>query len=348
MIECYNFQQIHKNEGVFLMEKNIRDILMNSIRDKLENIKNFEELNNTKISILGKKGFIKEQFKRMRELPKEERAEFGEALNNVKHEIESILTEKIKDLREKETQHKALEKSVDLSIPGAKRSFGRLHLITRVMEECVNIFNSMGFEVVEGPEIENTYYNFEALNTPEWHPARDLHDTFYIDENRLLRTHTSPVQIRMMEARKPPLRIISPGRVYRKDYDASHLPAFFQIEGLAIDKDISIADLKGTLEKVIKTLLGKDKQVRFRPHYFPFTEPSVEVDISFPQGKSGWLEILGSGMVHPQVLRNVGLDPNKWQGFAFGMGIERLAMLKYNVGDIREFPRNSLNFLKLF
>lgn len=330
------------------MEKNIRDILMNSIRGKLENIKSLKELNEAKISILGKKGFIKEQFKKMKELPKEERAEFGEALNNVKCEIESILSEKIKKLKEKEAQRKALEESVDLTIPGARRSLGRLHLITKVMEECVDVFDKMGFEVVEGPEIENAYYNFEALNTPDWHPARDLHDTFYIDEKRLLRTHTSPVQIRTMEARKPPLRVISPGRVYRKDYDASHLPAFFQIEGLAIDENMSIADLKGTLENVIKALLGEDKRVRFRPHYFPFTEPSVEVDVSFPQGKSGWLEILGAGMVHPQVLRNVGLNPNEWQGFAFGMGIERVAMLKYGVSDIREFPRNSLNFLKLF
>ncbi len=330
------------------MEKNVRDILVSSIRDKLKSVKDLKEFDKAKISILGKKGFIKEQFKKMKALPKEERAEFGEALNNLKYEVESILSAKMQELKESEDQHKALEESVDISIPGAKRSLGRLHLITQVMQECVDVFDRMGFEVVEGPEIESTYYNFEALNTPEWHPARDLHDTFYIDEKRLLRTHTSPVQIRTMKSRRPPLRVISPGRVYRKDYDASHLPAFFQIEGLAIDKDISIPDLKGTLENVIKALLGEDKRVRFRPHYFPFTEPSVEVDVSFPQGKSGWLEILGAGMVHPQILRNVGLDPNEWQGFAFGMGVERIAMLKYNVSDIREFPRNSLNFLKLF
>jgi phenylalanyl-tRNA synthetase alpha chain len=328
--------------------KNIRDMLMDSIKEKLEKLENLEEVEKARISILGKKGFLKEQFKKMKDIPPQERSEFGKALNLVKEEVESILSAKAEEFKAFQEKSKALERSVDLTIPGAKRAIGRLHLITQTLQECVEVFDRMGFEVVEGPEIENTYYNFEALNTPKWHPARELHDTFYIDEKNLLRTHTSPVQIRTMESRKPPLRVISPGRVYRKDYDASHLPAFFQIEGLAIDKSISIADLKGTLENVIKAILGEDKKVRFRPHYFPFTEPSVEVDVSFPHGKSGWLELLGAGMVHPNVLRNVGLDPNEWQGFAFGMGIERLAMLKYGVDDIREFPRNSLNFLKLF
>ncbi len=328
--------------------KNIRDMLMNSIKEKLEKLESLEDVEKARISILGKKGFLKEQFKKMKDLPDEERAEFGKTLNLVKKEVESILSSKMEEFKALQAEKKALEKSVDLTIPGAKRAVGRLHLITQVMEECVEVFERMGFEVVEGPEIETTYYNFEALNTPKWHPARDLHDTFYVDDDNLLRTHTSPVQIRTMESRKPPLRVISPGRVYRKDYDASHLPAFFQIEGLAIDKNVSIADLKGTLENVIKAVLGEDKVVRFRPHYFPFTEPSVEVDVSFSHGKSGWLELLGAGMVHPNVLRNVGLDPDEWQGFAFGMGIERLAMLKYGVEDIREFPRNSINFLKLF
>ncbi len=328
--------------------KNIRDMLMNSIKEKLEKLESLEDVEKARISILGKKGFLKEQFKKMKDLPDEERAEFGKTLNLVKKEVESILSSKMEEFKALQAEKKALEKSIDLTIPGAKRAVGRLHLITQVMEECVEVFERMGFEVVEGPEIETTYYNFEALNTPKWHPARDLHDTFYVDDDNLLRTHTSPVQIRTMESRKPPLRVISPGRVYRKDYDASHLPAFFQIEGLAIDKNVSIADLKGTLENVIKAVLGEDKVVRFRPHYFPFTEPSVEVDVSFSHGKSGWLELLGAGMVHPNVLRNVGLDPDEWQGFAFGMGIERLAMLKYGVEDIREFPRNSINFLKLF
>ncbi|WP_456400858.1 phenylalanine--tRNA ligase subunit alpha [Mesoaciditoga sp.] len=328
--------------------KDIRDMLMESIKERIKKLESLEDVEKARVSILGKKGFLKEQFKKMKDIPPEERAEFGKALNLVKEEVERILSSKIEEFKAAQKKNEALEKSVDLTIPGAKRSIGRLHLITQMIQECVEVFERMGFEVVEGPEIENTYYNFEALNTPQWHPARDLHDTFYIDDKKLLRTHTSPVQIRTMELRKPPLRVISPGRVYRKDYDASHLPAFFQIEGLAIDKNISIADLKGTLENVIKSVLGEDKKVRFRPHYFPFTEPSVEVDVSFPEGKSGWLELLGAGMVHPNVLRNVGLDPNEWQGFAFGMGIERLAMLKYGVDDIREFPRNSLNFLKLF
>ncbi len=328
--------------------KDIRDVLMDSIKSRLGKLDSVEEVEKARVGILGKKGFLREQFKKMKELPPSEKAEFGKALNTVKEEIENLLASKLEELKKVEAEKKTLQNAVDMTIPGAKRALGRLHLVTQIMDECVAVFEKMGFEVVEGPEIETVYYNFEALNTPQWHPARDLHDTFYVEGGKLLRTHTSPVQIRTMESRKPPLRIISPGRVYRKDYDASHLPAFFQIEGLAVDHDISIADLKGTLENVIKAVLGEDKEVRFRPHYFPFTEPSVEVDVSFPQGKSGWLELLGAGMVHPNVLRNVGLDPNEWQGFAFGMGLERLAMLKYGVEDIREFPRNSLNFLKLF
>ncbi len=328
--------------------KDIRDVLMDSIKSRLGKLDSVEEVEKARVGILGKKGFLREQFKKMKELPPSEKAEFGRALNTVKEEIENLLASKLEELKKVEAEKKTLQNAVDMTIPGAKRALGRLHLVTQIMDECVAVFEKMGFEVVEGPEIETVYYNFEALNTPQWHPARDLHDTFYVEGGKLLRTHTSPVQIRTMESRKPPLRIISPGRVYRKDYDASHLPAFFQIEGLAVDHDISIADLKGTLENVIKAVLGEDKEVRFRPHYFPFTEPSVEVDVSFPQGKSGWLELLGAGMVHPNVLRNVGLDPNEWQGFAFGMGLERLAMLKYGVEDIREFPRNSLNFLKLF
>ncbi len=329
--------------------KDVRDMLMESIKSKIGKLESLEEVERARVGILGKKGFLREQFKKMKDLPQNERAEFGKALNTVKEEIEKLLSNKFEELKKLEMKKKTLQRAIDVTIPGAKRTLGRLHLVTQIMDECLAVFEKMGFEVVEGPEIETVYYNFEALNTPEWHPARDLHDTFYVEEEgRLLRTHTSPVQIRTMESRKPPLRIVSPGRVYRKDYDASHLPAFFQIEGLAIDHDISIADLKGTLENVIKAVLGEDKRVRFRPHYFPFTEPSVEVDVSFAHGKSGWLELLGAGMVHPNVLRNVGFNPDEWQGFAFGMGLERLAMLKYGVEDIREFPRNSLNFLKLF
>ena len=326
----------------------IREIFIKSIKEKIENLKTLMEAEKIRVDVFGKNGMLKSKFKEIKKLPPEKRAEFGKILNDAKREIESLLSEKIRELKRLEKQREIVEKSIDLTLPGARRSFGKLHPISQITQECVEVFSKMGFKVVEGPEIETSYYNFEALNTPEWHPARDLHDTFYVDDGRLLRTHTSPVQIRTMESQKPPLRIVSPGRVYRKDYDASHLPAFFQIEGFAIDKDISIADLKGTLENAIKSILGKDKRVRFRPHYFPFTEPSIEVDVSFPEGKNKWLELLGAGMIHPQILRNTGIDPNEWQGFAFGMGIERIAMLKYGIDDIREFPRNYLGFLKNF
>lgn len=326
----------------------IRELFLGTIKEKIEKLKTLEEAEKLRVNVFGRNGMIKSKFKEIKKLSPEKRAEFGKVLNNTKREIELLLSEKIKRLKEMEKQNEIIEKTVDLTLPGARRSFGRLHPITQIIQECVDVFSKMGFEVVEAPEIETSYYNFKALNTPEWHPARDLHDTFYVDDERLLRTHTSPVQIRMMESRRPPLRIVSPGRVYRKDYDSSHLPAFFQIEVFAVDRDISIADLKATLENAIKSILGKDKRVRFRPHYFPFTEPSIEVDVSFLEGKNRWLELLGAGMIHPQILRNAGLDPNEWQGFAFGMGIERIAMLKYGIDDIREFPRNYLEFLKNF
>ncbi len=322
-------------------------ILFDQIKNKIENAKNTNELERAKIEIIGKNGVITSLMKKIPEMPPEERSKFGRDVNDLKEKVGALLSEKMTLLRELEERSKAFEKYIDLTIPGPLKEIGKVHVINQVINECVDVFSKMGFDVVEGPEIESVYYNFEALNTPAWHPARDLHDTFYITDSILLRTHTSPVQVRTMERRKPPLRIISAGRVYRNDYDATHLPSFFQIEGLAIDKKISIADLKGTLENAIKSLLGEDKTIRFRPHYFPFTEPSVEVDVSFG-GKKEWLEILGAGMVHPNVLRNVGIDPDRWQGFAFGMGIERIAMLKYGINDIREFPRNSLKFLRLF
>ena len=326
----------------------ISETFIKNVKEKIKRVNTLVEAKKMKVDILGKNGLLKSKFTEIKKLSPEKRAELGKMLNDAKREIESLLLDKIHELKKMEEQHKIVEKSIDLTLPGARRNFGKLHPISQITQECVDIFSKMGFEVVEGPEIESSYYNFEALNTPEWHPARDLHDTFYVNDGRLLRTHTSSVQIRTMESRKPPLRVISPGRVYRKDYDSSHLPAFFQIEGLVVDKNVSISDLKGTLENAIKSIFGNDKPIRFRPHYFPFTEPSIEVDVSFPEGKGKWLELLGAGMVHPQVLRNVGIDPKEWQGFAFGMGIERIAMLKYGISDIREFPRNYLDFLKNF
>lgn len=321
--------------------------LTDSIKNKIESAKTLEELEKIRVEVMGKNGIITSLMKKIPALPSNERSAFGKHVNDLKAKIEISFSEKMRSLKESEEKSKILERYMDLTLPGPSRELGKIHVISQVINECINVFSKMGFDVVEGPEMESVYYNFEALNTPEWHPARDLHDTFYITDSILLRTHTSPVQVRTMEKRKPPLRIVSAGRVYRNDYDATHLPSFFQIEGLAIGKNISIADLKGTLESAIKSLLGQDKMVRFRPHYFPFTEPSVEVDVSFG-GKKEWLEILGAGMVHPNVLKNVGIDPNEWQGFAFGMGVERIAMLKYGINDIREFPRNSLKFLRLF
>jgi phenylalanyl-tRNA synthetase alpha chain len=246
---------------------------------------------------------------------------------------------------------------VDLTLPGRRPPFGSVHPLTRVHDEIVSIFVGLGFSVAEGPEIESDYYNFEALNLPPDHPARDMQDTFYLSQDTLLRTHTSPVQIRTMQAQKPPVRIICPGKVYRRDADITHSPQFTQFEGLAVDRDISMADLKGTLELFALEMFGPRSKIRFRPSFFPFTEPSAEVDVlCFLCGgdgcrvckQSGWLEILGSGMVHPQVLRNVGYDPEEVTGWAFGMGVERIAMLKYGVDDIRLFFENDLRFLRQF
>ncbi len=323
------------------------EMLVETIKSQVDKVKDLDDIEKIRIATLGKNGNVTSLMKKISTLPPEEKASFGKKVNELKLKIEEMLSEKAALLKAEMLKSKSLEKSTDMTIPGPLKSVGKIHVINQVINECVDVFSKMGFNVVEGPEIENVYYNFEALNTPQWHPARDLHDTFYISDELLLRTHTSPVQIRTMEKQKPPIRIISAGRVYRNDYDATHLPSFFQMEGLAIDKNISIADLKGTLENAIRALLGQDKIVRFRPHYFPFTEPSVEVDVSF-EGKKEWLEVLGAGMVHPNVLRNVGFDPDVWQGFAFGMGIERIAMLKYGINDIREFPRNYLKFLRLF
>ncbi len=323
------------------------EILAQTIKSQIDKVKDLDDIEKIRVATLGKNGNVTSLMKKISTLPSEEKADFGKKVNDLKLKIETMLSQKAASLKMEMLKSKFLERSLDMTIPGPLKSVGKIHVITQVINECVDVFSKMGFNVVEGPEIESVYYNFEALNTPQWHPARDLHDTFYISENLLLRTHTSPVQIRTMEKQQPPIRIISAGRVYRNDYDATHLPSFFQMEGLAIDRNISIADLKGTLESAIRAILGHDKIVRFRPHYFPFTEPSVEVDVSF-EGKKEWLEVLGAGMVHPNVLRNVGFDPDIWQGFAFGMGMERIAMLKYGINDIREFPRNYLKFLRLF
>jgi phenylalanyl-tRNA synthetase alpha chain len=284
--------------------------------------------------------------------------EYGKSVNELKEELETLFDEKLSELKEKEREEKEKKNWVDITIPGARRKIGKENLITKTRKEIEEIFIGMGFSVAEGPEIENSWYNFDALNTPEWHPAREMQDTFYLslDKEKLLRTHTSPVQVRTMLKSKPPLAIISPGRVYRKDeLDATHSPVFHQVEGLYIDRNVSVSHLKMYLEVFAQKFFGNKVSVLLRPSYFPFTEPSFEVDISciFCGGKgcnvcknTGWIEILGAGLVHPNVFQSVNYDPKVWQGFAFGMGIERVAMLKYNIPDMRELYKNDIRFIE--
>jgi phenylalanyl-tRNA synthetase alpha chain len=278
-------------------------------------------------------------------LPQEKRKNSGKALNELKSSLEAIFQSRRNHLKEKIFSEKLKRDSLDVTLPGRTREFGTLHPVTSTIIEISNFFVSMGFDIRSGPEAESEYYNFEALNIPEDHPAKDMHDTFYLDNGLLLRTHTSPVQIRTMEKQGPPIRIICPGRVYRKDSDLTHTPMFHQIEGLVLEENASFAVLKGMLKDFINNFFGNETELRFRPSYFPFTEPSAEVDIKW---KKGWLEILGCGMVHPNVLEMSGINSKKYSGFAFGLGPERMAMLKYNIPDLRSFFENDLRFLKQF
>jgi phenylalanyl-tRNA synthetase alpha chain len=314
------------------------------------------QLEKIRVNYLGKKGILTEQMRSIGKLPPEERPKVGQVLNELKQTIEQALEERKRVLEAIEEERKLQKFWIDVTLPGAIRKVGHPHPISKVLEEIETIFVSMGFKVVEGPEIEDSWHNFDALNTPEWHPARDMHDSFYL-QDKLLRTHTSPVQIRTMLSEQPPIAIVSPGRVYRRDYDATHLPMFTQVEGLYVDEHVSVAHLKYTLEIFAKRMFGAERKIRLRPSYFPFTEPSFEVDVSCgicggkgcPSCKyTGWLEILGAGMVHPNVFKNVGYDPEKYTGFAFGMGVERIAMLKYGIKDIRDFVRNDERFLECF
>jgi phenylalanyl-tRNA synthetase alpha chain len=308
-------------------------------------------LEQTKGNYLGAQGKFTALLKQMGALPKEEKPTAGKLVNQTKIELEHAVTERRAELELKASMPK---EPTDFTLPGRRRTLGRLHPLTQVTEDIVRSFRKIGFVVADGPEIEDEYHCFDALNTPADHPARDSQDTFYINtaERRLLRTHTSSVQIRVMEKQPPPIRIIVPGRVYRRDNaDATHNPTFQQIEGLYVDKGVTIGDLKGTVEFVFQELLGKDVKLRFRPHYFSYTEPSFEIDFSSPMvhkmGKE-WLELAGCGMVHPQVFENVGYDPEIWTGWAFGFGIERIAMLRYEINDIRLFYENDVRFLRQF
>ena len=326
---------------------------------ELAEVSSLDALKDLRVKYLGKKGPMTEILRGMGKLSAEERPKIGQIVNEIKNLLEEEINAKTTVLEQKALADKLANEKVDITLPGRQPREGHLHPVTLTMREIKKIFMRMGFEVMEGPEIEKDYYNFEALNLPQDHPARDMQDTFYITEEYLLRTHTSPVQARTMQSREPnsPIRMIAPGTVYRCDYDATHSPMFHQVEGLVIDKNISLADLKGTLELFLKEMFGNDVKVRLRPSYFPFTEPSAEVDIScvICGGKgcrvcknSGWLEILGSGMVHPNVLRMSGYDPDQVTGFAFGMGVERIAMLKSGIDELRLFFENDLRFIRQF
>lgn len=311
-----------------------------------------------RVRFLGKKGELTAVMKGMGALSAEERPLIGQLANEVRTFVESEIENKKATLEAFAEEAKILAEKIDVTIPGKRPEKGKKHPLTTVLDDLKDIFIGMGFSIVDGPEVELDYYNFEALNIPKDHPARDTQDTFYIDDNVVLRTQTSPVQIRTMEKQKPPIRIISPGRVYRSDaVDATHSPVFHQVEGLVIDKGITMADLKGTLEVFVHKLYGEDTRLRFRPHHFPFTEPSAEVDIScFNCGGKGcpickgegWIEILGCGMVHPKVLKTCNIDPDVYSGFAFGIGLERTTMFRYDIKDLRMYFENDVRFLKQF
>ncbi len=316
------------------------------------------EFEQVRVKYLGKKGELTGVLRQMGKLSPEERPVIGELANEVRADIEKKLADAKVKIEELKLQQQLKNEVLDVTMPGKDFSAGSLHPLTQVLNEIKDIFIGLGFEVAAGPEVELDYYNFEALNIPKDHPARDTQDTFYVSDNVVLRTQTSPVQIRVMEQKKPPIRIIAPGRVYRSDaVDATHSPVFHQIEGLVVDRGVTMADLKGTLETVAKQLYGEDARIRFRPHHFPFTEPSAEVDVScFACGGEGcrlckgegWIEILGAGMVHPQVLRNCDIDPEEYSGFAFGLGLERIVMRRFDIQDIRMFFENDMRFLKQF
>ncbi len=329
--------------------------------ETLQAVETLEDLEHLRIEFLGRSGSIARLFQELRELDSSERPAFGKRLNEVKKEIESRLEAREQELQSRLEGLRMSRESIDITLPGRSEKLGRKHLITRIIEEIEDIFIGMGYQLQEGPEVETDYYNFEALNTPEWHPAKSLADTFYVEADgakstALLRTHTSPVQIRVMESRKPPLFIVSPGKAYRRDVpDASHTPMFHQVEGFAVDRHITLGDLKGTLELFCHEIFGAEREVRFRPHFFPFTEPSAEVDVScgICEGsgcrlckQTGWLEILGAGMIDPNVFGYVGYDPDEYSGFAFGVGVERIAALKYRIPDIRILLEQDFRFLQ--
>lgn len=327
-------------------------------KEKLLSAKDIREIDELRVRFLGKKGELTAILKQMGGLSAEERPVIGQLANEVRRDIESTLEETLKTVKKKMQDEKLKAEKIDVTMPAKPLKKGGLHPLNTVLNEMIDIFQSMGFDVVDGPEVETDHYNFEALNVPADHPARDMQDTFYLAPEILLRTQTSAAQIRTMENRKPPIRIICPGRVFRADeVDATHSPVFHQIEGLVVDKGINLCDLKGVLEQFAHEIYGPDTKIKFRPSFFPFTEPSVEVDVSCSEcgGKgcrvckgSGWIEILGAGMVHPRVLQSCGIDPEEYSGFAFGIGLDRLTTTKYKISDIRLLFENDVRFLEQF
>ena len=303
-----------------------------------------------RVALLGKNGSITTQLKQLGALPADQRKAAGEAINRARDAIGEALSVRKSVLEDAALDARLAGEAIDVTLPGRNGTRGGLHPISRTLERIADIFGRLGYELADGPEIEDDWHNFEALNFPPHHPARAMHDTFYFGDGRLLRTHTSGVQVRYMDAHQPPLRMIAAGKVYRSDSDQTHSPMFHQVEGLLVDEHSTFADLKGTLAEFVRAFFERDFEMRFRPSYFPFTEPSAEVDIAWQQadGSTSWLEVLGCGMVHPNVLRNVGIDPEKYTGFAFGLGVERFAMLRYGVDDLRSFFDNDVRFLKQF
>ncbi len=338
------------------MKGKIKKLRLEAIRS-LEACQSLEALENLRVRYLGRKGHITNLLRQLGSLPPKQRPQMGSELNNLKNDIQAGIESRHNALSAKEEQHRFAREEIDVTLPGMPIVRGTRHPISQVMSRVIEIFAGLGFAVAEGPEAETDYYNFGSLNFPTDHPAKDMQDTIYISDDILMRTHTSPVQIRVMQKQKPPVRCIMPGRVYRCDYDVSHSPMFHQVEGLLVDKDVNFGQLKGVLTFFVQRMFGKEIKLRFRPSFFPFTEPSAEIDISClicsgrgcrVCGQSGWVEILGAGMVHPAVFKAVGYDPERITGYAFGMGIERIAMLKYRIDDIRLFFENDVRFLEQF
>jgi len=340
------------------------EALQGEVLDRIQRSDSEKDLEQIRVETLGRSGKVTLLLRGMKDLPAEERPRRGEELNQLRHCVEAYLTERLSAVRQQAKAQALKNQRVDITLPGTRWTRGSLHPLTLVIDEIIDTFWGMGFEIARGPDIEDDYHNFEALNIPQDHPARDMQDTFFVANGKLLRTHTSPVQIRIMESRKPPLQVIVPGAVYRHDDDATHSPMFHQVEGFMVDQAIAFSDLKGVLTHFLQQIFGGELGVRFRPSFFPFTEPSAEIDIqcvicggsgSTKSGQScrvckatGWLEILGAGMIDPAVFKFVGYDPEQVSGFAFGMGVERIAMLKYGIDDIRLFFQNDLRFLKQF